>query len=524
MPILTPEERVGTIVAGKYRLDRILAQGGMGTVFGGQHEWTHRPVAVKLLNYEHARNPEIVKRFLQEARAAATLTHSNVVDVLDMGEDQDGTVYMVLELLEGRTLRAHLREAGRLELGELVEILGPVMDALAAAHRRGVVHRDLKPDNVFLTYDEDGRVIPKLLDFGIAKVRDGDSTATGTGVMIGTPQYMAPEQVRGDRDVGAPADVWSMGVLLYVALSGRMPFSGDAAATILAKVLTERPPPLRVVAPHVPPEVAGVVDRALSAAPEARFADMAEMAAALRRAVDAPPSFEASDAAAWSEDPSTEVTQATPPPAALDPSELPMVNTVQLDVADLTPEPSEVSLPQPKAAPASDASQAEPSSTPFTWGTASEPSAQLPRRGGLMWLALGGIGVLSVAIGAGTVVLFTGGDEEPPARPLAAPRVADPEPAIVEVPADDPPLELPSGAPDEARVPTEPVEPVAETTEVAPSAEAPAAEAAAASSEPPPRTDAIGERAPARGRTGASTRGSGVTRAQRGTRGALILR
>ncbi len=292
MPILTPEERVGTTLSGKYRLDRILATGGMATVFTGTHAWTERTVAVKILNYEHARDPEVVRRFFQEARAAAQLKHPNIVDVLDMGQDDDGTVFLVLELLEGETLKARLKR-GPIALHELAHLLAPILRAVAAAHAKGVVHRDLKPDNIFLAIEaHDGAhsdPIPKLLDFGIAKVAgEGDSGSTRTGTMVGTPQYMSPEQVRGDREVGPRADVWSMGVLLHYGLTKAMPFNAESAPAVLARVLTERAKPIRTIAPHIPEPLAAVIDRALQHDASHRFADMREMAEAFEQALGIP--------------------------------------------------------------------------------------------------------------------------------------------------------------------------------------------------------------------------------------------
>ncbi|MBX7194176.1 MAG: protein kinase [Sandaracinaceae bacterium] len=284
MPILTPEERVGTTLAGKYRLDRILATGGMATVFAGTHAWTERAVAVKILNYEHARDPEVVQRFLLEARTSAQLKHPHVVDVLDMGQDEDGTVFLVLELLEGETLKARLKR-GALTFAELGPLLAPVLRAVASAHAKGVIHRDLKPDNVFLSIGAHGETIPKLLDFGIAKVASGEVSTTRTGAMVGTPQFMAPEQVRGEREVGPPADVWSMGVLLHYALTKQMPFNAESQAAVLARVLTERARPIRAVDPNVPEALAAVVDRALQHEAAHRFADMREMAAAFEAAL-----------------------------------------------------------------------------------------------------------------------------------------------------------------------------------------------------------------------------------------------
>jgi len=187
MPIPTDDERIGSVVAGKYRIEELLGRGGMGSVFRATHTWTERQVALKFLHAEEARDPQIVKRFLREARAAAALRHPNAVDVLDMGEDPQAGVYMVLELLEGLTLSYALRLRGRLGYAETLKIMLPIMDALQAAHARGIVHRDIKPENIFLS-KQSGVVVPKLLDFGIAKVQKADeSSRTQAGLMIGTP-------------------------------------------------------------------------------------------------------------------------------------------------------------------------------------------------------------------------------------------------------------------------------------------------------------------------------------------------
>jgi serine/threonine-protein kinase len=283
MPIPTPEERVGADLAGKYRLERILARGGMATIYRGVHAWTERRVAVKILHHEFARDEEIVRRFLQEARATSQLRHPNVVDVLDMGQDEERTVYLVMELLEGETLRQRLRR-GVLTLDEISTFILPLLRGVALAHQRGVVHRDLKPDNLFLSRDGE-HLLPKVLDFGVAKLAGGEASSTRTGTVLGTPQYMAPEQVRGERDVGPTADVWSMGVVLFLALSGRLPFEAETPGGVMSKVLVESAPALRSAAPDVPDAVAAVVDRALSRAPAARFADMGAMLGALEEAL-----------------------------------------------------------------------------------------------------------------------------------------------------------------------------------------------------------------------------------------------
>ncbi|MCA9611087.1 MAG: serine/threonine protein kinase, partial [Myxococcales bacterium] len=189
---MATDDRLGRIIADRYQLDRVIGRGGMGVVYGGQHTWTERPVAVKLLHSAFADDPTLLKRFFREAKLTAKLRHPNVVEILDMGEDEDGSSFIVLELLEGRSLKAILDGVSRLDVGRAFEILYPVMDALAAAHDLGIVHRDVKPDNVFLAQGFRGSEVPKLLDFGVAKALEGTTMMTAAGTTLGTPLYMAP--------------------------------------------------------------------------------------------------------------------------------------------------------------------------------------------------------------------------------------------------------------------------------------------------------------------------------------------
>ena len=284
MPILTPEERLGSRIAGKYRLDSLLGRGGVGVVFRATHEWTGREVAIKLLAPERTDDATIVRRFLQEARAAAQLKHPNVVDVLDMDTDADGTVYLALELLEGETLAALLERRGTLDAAEALGIALPVMDALERAHQIGIVHRDLKPENIILTAGPDGRIAPKVVDFGVAKMKDTIASNTSTGALIGTPFYMSPEQARGHKDVGPATDVWAIAVLLYRALAGGLPFTAPTPVGVLMAIVQEPPVPLTTAAPSAPRAVAGVVDRALHKEISDRFETMEALAEALGRA------------------------------------------------------------------------------------------------------------------------------------------------------------------------------------------------------------------------------------------------
>jgi len=276
------------VIAGKYRVLRVLGRGGMGVVYEAENTWTGRRVAVKVL-LDATRDAEHVARFLQEARTTATLRHPAVVDVLDMGRDPETQdLYLVQELLVGETLRARLDREGRLAPEEAARIGRAVLAGLAAAHAQGVVHRDIKPSNIMLTA---GDAAPRIIDFGIAKAVAGERSTveTSTGQILGTPAYMAPEQLRGERSVDAQVDVWATGAVLYECLSGRSPFRADNYNLLVYRVLSGPPAPLRVVAPHVPPGLAAVVDRALDPDRSRRYAGAAEMLAALDAPWDAAP-------------------------------------------------------------------------------------------------------------------------------------------------------------------------------------------------------------------------------------------
>jgi eukaryotic-like serine/threonine-protein kinase len=287
VPILTHEERVGTLLGGKYRLGKILGRGGMGAVFESVHEWTGRAVAVKVLSHEHVENPEAAERFLREARVVAGLKHPNVVDVLDLGEEPDRTVFMVLELLEGESFGRMLYREKTLSFERAAEVLVPVMRAVAYAHGRNVVHRDIKPENIFLHTDAEGNRIPKILDFGIAKALDEerDQHVTQTGFVMGTPAYMSPEQGEGiPSRIGAPADVWSMGVVWYEALSGALPFEGPTPTSILLAVNSGKFTRLVKRLPSLPVSLANAIDKAIVRDVARRYPDMGAFLDAITKA------------------------------------------------------------------------------------------------------------------------------------------------------------------------------------------------------------------------------------------------
>jgi serine/threonine protein kinase len=294
--------RVGDVLAAKYRIEALLGSGGMGDVYRATNVVLHREVAIKLLHVRYADDANLVERFLREARVANVVRHPNVVDVLDIDKDADGAPFIVQELLQGEDLARFLREHGRLTLEEIRLLVLPIIEALAEAHARGVIHRDIKPANIFLAKQhgtlegppstvrrapQSGiRVVPKLLDFGISKLRSANVRATDAGELLGTPAYMAPEVLHGVRDADARTDVWALGVMLFELLAGRRPFTAPGPSVFVAIATTEAPP-LADVAPDVDPEVAAVVDRCLRRAVDQRFASAAELATALASALQA---------------------------------------------------------------------------------------------------------------------------------------------------------------------------------------------------------------------------------------------
>jgi len=276
--VTTPVE-----IAGKYRVLRLLGEGGMGQVFEAVNKNTERRVAIKTLHPRLAEDETVVQRFLREARAATLVRHPNVVDVLDLDIDPaTRSPYLVQEFLVGTNLADALdaRPERRFGVDESLATIVPVMSALVAAHALGVVHRDLKPDNIFLVRDGRGVVTPKLIDFGIAKVLEGQGDGlrmTQTGAVMGTPGYMSPEQAGGAADIDARTDIWSIGVVLYELLVGRLPFDAPNYNVLVAKILFEEPTPILQVDPTLRADVAAVVQRALTRDRAARFPSMQAM-------------------------------------------------------------------------------------------------------------------------------------------------------------------------------------------------------------------------------------------------------
>jgi eukaryotic-like serine/threonine-protein kinase len=261
-----------------------LGEGGMGTVYLCEHAVLHRRLAVKVLRPDLATDPELVDRFRNEAVAASRIGQENVVDVLDFGTTEDGSLYYVMEALDGKSLGAVIRQDGPFPVGRALDVLEQICRALAAAHARGVVHRDVKPDNVLVVRREDGTELAKVIDFGISHNPrpEGTPPITRSGAIIGTPEYMAPEQAAGD-PVDRRTDVYAVGVLAFEMLTGELPIAAATPIATLVAHQTRTPDPPSKRRPSVPPDVDALVLRALAKKPEDRFASMEALAAEVAR-------------------------------------------------------------------------------------------------------------------------------------------------------------------------------------------------------------------------------------------------
>ncbi|MBM4346367.1 MAG: serine/threonine protein kinase, partial [Deltaproteobacteria bacterium] len=271
-----PDPLVGTTLDARFRVDRLLGQGGMGAVYAGEQVSVGRTVAIKVIRGDAGRDAEVVKRFHREARVISQLAHGNVVQLIDFGQTEQGLLYLAMELVAGQSLADEIAK-GPMALQRAANIVGQVCDALAAAHALGVVHRDLKPDNILLTSQPGAADVVKILDFGIAKVakRADEGTAlTQTGAIIGTPQYMSPEQIDASGQVGPATDLYALAVIAFELLAGRPPFEDKESIALLIKHLRDRPPLLREVAANsqLPEAVETFVQKNLAKDPLQRSA------------------------------------------------------------------------------------------------------------------------------------------------------------------------------------------------------------------------------------------------------------
>jgi len=275
---------LGRTLAGKYLVDKLIKRGGMGAVYRGKHVMMDKTVAIKVLRPALAVDDDVVARFSREAKAASRISHPHAVSVTDFGESENGVVFLVMEYLDGRTLKEIIRSEGPLPLKRVAEIIRQVTGALDAAHGQGVVHRDLKSDNIMVSQTNGGDWA-KVLDFGIAKIQQPasvkDADLTAPNLVIGTPQYMSPEQCSQTQPLDARSDIYSLGVIIYEMLAGRVPFTAESATMIMMQHVQDTPPSVLATRPDLPPAVDGVITRALAKDPADRFQTAGELFAAL---------------------------------------------------------------------------------------------------------------------------------------------------------------------------------------------------------------------------------------------------
>ncbi len=276
---------LGAVIDGKYEIVRLLGEGGMGAVYEGNNTRIHRRVAIKVLHGNAAGNEEAVTRFEREAQAAGRIGSEHIVEVLDLGDLPGGDRYMVMEFLEGEALNDRISR-GRMNPRVVAQMMVEMLEGLKAAHAAGIVHRDLKPDNVFLLANRGGKKdFVKIVDFGISKfnVVGGEFSMTRTGAVMGTPYYMAPEQAKGGKEVDHRVDLYAVGVILYQAVVGRVPFDAETFNELLFKIVLETPPSLAEQVEGIDPSFVEIVDRAMAREPSARYQTAEEFQKALQR-------------------------------------------------------------------------------------------------------------------------------------------------------------------------------------------------------------------------------------------------
>jgi hypothetical protein len=284
----SPLVTAGAMVGGKYRLDALIGEGGMGSVWAATHLGLNQAVAIKFISREFVRSAEALRRFDAEAKAAAALKSRHVVQVFDTGTLADETPYIAMELLHGETLQSRVHRTGPIPLVEAVEILSQSCKALGRAHSAGIIHRDIKPDNIFLAQsNDDDSYVVKILDFGVAKIGGGSEpgssqSATRTGAVLGTPLYMSPEQARGLRTIDNRTDLYSLGLVAYTMLTGNLAFSSESFGDLLLQICTAPLPQLSAQAHWLPPTVDPWFMRACAREPQDRYASAQEFADALR--------------------------------------------------------------------------------------------------------------------------------------------------------------------------------------------------------------------------------------------------
>ncbi len=389
---------------GSYKIERLLGEGGMGFVYEATHEVLNRRTAIKLLRPELSSHEQVVTRFLQEAKAVNLIDHQNIINVYDYGDGADGSVYFVMEFLEGETLDDLMRKRRPMHLPLLLHTFGQIAKALAAAHGKQIVHRDLKPANVYVIAREDNPYFIKLLDFGIAQLR-GEGAVKGltqAGSIMGTPQYMSPEQISGGA-VDARTDVWAMGVMMYRAATGQAPFKGEAFGELAGKILQESPKPVRAIVPEIPAELEKLIASCLERNITDRCQSITELLAGLERVKTASKLTDETILDAVREDAG----------AAND--------TAPATIAERTRKSIAGSMPEYQGVGKSVIEQARSGKLPTTHA----PTPAKSKTGLLV-----GIGVGVVALGIGGYLMFGGGKDAPKQEPAPPPVASGSAPTL----------------------------------------------------------------------------------------------
>jgi tRNA A-37 threonylcarbamoyl transferase component Bud32 len=271
-----PDPLLGRVIDGRYRVERQIGEGGMGLVYQISHAVLGKRMALKVLRDDSARDADVVQRFMQEAQSATSIGHANIIDISDFGRLPDGSVYFVMEYLDGESLTRMISRGGSIPMVTAVHVIRQIASALEAAHARGIVHRDLKPDNIYLVKRGTDSTFVKVLDFGIAKVGGSSSKLTKTGMIFGTPHYMSPEQASG-QSVDRRTDIYALGVIMYEMFTGKVPFDGDTFMGILSKHMFEQPlPPSQVQGKRLG-AIEDVIMRSLAKKPEDRYPSMGDL-------------------------------------------------------------------------------------------------------------------------------------------------------------------------------------------------------------------------------------------------------
>ena len=291
---------IGQTLGGRYKIKGVLGEGGMGMVFDAEHLGLSRQVAIKVLSPSQAKKRVAVKRFQQEARAAGAIGHPNICEVYDLGLLDDGSPYLVMEKLVGQTLAERIAKEGGLPFDDVIEIVSQVLSGLAAAHEKGIVHRDIKPENIFLSRRPGTPSTIKLLDFGVSKMmaefqpnNEESLDLTRTGMVMGTPYYMSPEQARGERNLDGRVDIYACGVVMYEALAGKRPFLAPNYNALLLAIINTTPKPLHEIRPATPSELEAIIARAMARNRNDRFTNAREMSRVLAvGGRESPSSFE----------------------------------------------------------------------------------------------------------------------------------------------------------------------------------------------------------------------------------------